>query len=205
MNKFHINTAGEAGQCKAVNGKCPFGSESEHFTSAEAAREAFEARQESFATPAKRETAYVAAALKEHRSTFTPKSGAAELEALFAHLDDQLIEANPEASAAKRAELRGKLLLQLGAPKNYGDDDNPSWAWPTAKDREAAVLEVASEARKLHGDDSTLFRQWGKIHADFKTVDSRDRKLVLVNDKTRGAILTPWYGPKILESLKSED
>lgn len=205
MNKFHINAAGEAGQCKAVNGKCPFGSESEHFTSAEAAREAFEARQESFATPAKRETAYVAAALKEHRSTFTPKAGAEEREALFEYVDDQLVEANPEATPAKIAELRGKLLVQLGHPKNYGDDDNPSWAWPTAKDREAAVLEVASEARKIHGENSTLFRQWGKIHSDFKTVDAKGRKLVMVNAPGKGSVLVPWYGPKILESLKSED
>jgi len=202
MAKFHINSAGEAGQCKAVNGNCPFGGESDHFTSAEAAREAFEAKQESFATPAKRDNAYVTAALKEHRSTFTPKAGAGEREALFEYLDDQLVEAHPEASPAKLADLRGKLLVQLGHPKNYGDDDNPSWAWPTARDREAAVLEVAAEARKVHGDDSALFRQWGKIHSDFKTVDARGRKLVMVNARGQGTVLVPWYGPKVLESLK---
>lgn len=42
--KFHINSNGEAGRCKAEKGGCPFGGESEHFTSAEAAREHYEAQ-----------------------------------------------------------------------------------------------------------------------------------------------------------------
>ena len=44
MAKFHINGNGEAGQCRAQAGGCPFGGEAEHFTTAEAARESFEAR-----------------------------------------------------------------------------------------------------------------------------------------------------------------
>lgn len=44
MAKFHINGNGEAGACRAEKGGCPFGSESEHFTTPEAAREAYEAR-----------------------------------------------------------------------------------------------------------------------------------------------------------------
>lgn len=45
MAKFHINGNGEAGSCKAEKGGCPFGGESEHFTSAEAARSAYEAQK----------------------------------------------------------------------------------------------------------------------------------------------------------------
>jgi hypothetical protein len=42
--RYHINpTTGEPGKCSAKNGGCPFGGENEHFTSPEAAREAFEA------------------------------------------------------------------------------------------------------------------------------------------------------------------
>jgi hypothetical protein len=48
MAKFHINGKGEAGKCSATKGGCPFGGESEHFTSPEAAREAYEA---SMSTP----------------------------------------------------------------------------------------------------------------------------------------------------------
>lgn len=42
--RYHINPAtGEPGRCSAKNGGCPFGGENEHYTSPEAAREAFEA------------------------------------------------------------------------------------------------------------------------------------------------------------------
>lgn len=43
MNRFHINPkSGDAGRCKAENGNCPFGGESEHHPTAEAARAAYE-------------------------------------------------------------------------------------------------------------------------------------------------------------------
>lgn len=42
MAKFHINPKGEAGECKAKGGTCPFGGEDKHHSSPEAAREAFE-------------------------------------------------------------------------------------------------------------------------------------------------------------------
>jgi len=45
MKKFHVNANGEAGACSAVKGNCPFGGESEHFTSADAARQDYEAKQ----------------------------------------------------------------------------------------------------------------------------------------------------------------
>lgn len=44
MAKFHINGNGEAGACRAGKGGCPFGDDSKHFTSAEAARVAYEER-----------------------------------------------------------------------------------------------------------------------------------------------------------------
>lgn len=44
--KFHINpTTGDAGKCSATKGQCPFGGESEHYTSADAARSAYENKQ----------------------------------------------------------------------------------------------------------------------------------------------------------------
>lgn len=44
--KYHVNNNGEAGLCSATKGKCPFGSAAEHFTSADAARSAFEKTQD---------------------------------------------------------------------------------------------------------------------------------------------------------------
>lgn len=44
--RYHINpTTGNPGKCSASEGRCPFGGESEHYTSPEAAREAFEKSQ----------------------------------------------------------------------------------------------------------------------------------------------------------------
>lgn len=43
MAKFHVNpNTGNSGTCKSAKGKCPFGSEDEHFSSADAASEAAE-------------------------------------------------------------------------------------------------------------------------------------------------------------------
>lgn len=43
MAKFHVNpNTGNSGTCKSAKGKCPFGSEDEHFSSAEAASSAAE-------------------------------------------------------------------------------------------------------------------------------------------------------------------
>lgn len=44
MSKFHINAKGEPGKCSAEV-QCPFGGESDHFSSPERAREAFETSQ----------------------------------------------------------------------------------------------------------------------------------------------------------------
>ena len=40
--KYHINYKGEAGKCTAVAGGCPFGEESDHYPTADAARAAYE-------------------------------------------------------------------------------------------------------------------------------------------------------------------
>lgn len=42
MSKFHINSQGEPGLCSAKQGGCPFGGESDHHESPEAARRAYE-------------------------------------------------------------------------------------------------------------------------------------------------------------------
>jgi len=46
MAKFHINKAGNPGSCQAKPGNCPYGSERDHYSSKEDAREIYEAQQE---------------------------------------------------------------------------------------------------------------------------------------------------------------
>jgi hypothetical protein len=40
--KFHVNNAGEAGQCRATQGGCPFGGDAQHYDNPDSARKAFE-------------------------------------------------------------------------------------------------------------------------------------------------------------------
>lgn len=47
--KFHINANGDAGQCRAVKGACPFGGEAAHYATAEEARTAYEVTQQALA------------------------------------------------------------------------------------------------------------------------------------------------------------
>ena len=47
MARYHINSDGEAGACRAVEGNCPFSSEDEHFTSLDAARKFYENKMSS--------------------------------------------------------------------------------------------------------------------------------------------------------------
>lgn len=45
MSKIHVNSNGEPGVCKANNGRCPFGSEADHFETPEQAEKAYESAQ----------------------------------------------------------------------------------------------------------------------------------------------------------------
>lgn len=45
MARFHINSKGEPGKCKAFTGNCPYGDEDVHYHTADAAYEAIEANQ----------------------------------------------------------------------------------------------------------------------------------------------------------------
>lgn len=42
MDKYHVNDKGEPGRCAAYSGGCPFGGDSDHYTSQEEARAGFE-------------------------------------------------------------------------------------------------------------------------------------------------------------------
>jgi len=49
MKKFHVNPkTGNPGACSASEDKCPFGDANEHYSSADAARAAYEAKQKTF-------------------------------------------------------------------------------------------------------------------------------------------------------------
>lgn len=55
MSKYHINAKGEPGRCRAKDGKCPFGSESEHYENKSDARFAYEKKLEEIEFTSNRE------------------------------------------------------------------------------------------------------------------------------------------------------
>jgi len=48
MAKYHLNSKGEPGNCRAAKGNCPFGSDDQHFSTKEAARSAYEKEMAAF-------------------------------------------------------------------------------------------------------------------------------------------------------------
>jgi hypothetical protein len=68
-DKFHINRKGEVGGCTAQTGGCPFGGESEHYSSPEAAQKAYENLQKAQVPPAMSKTAVDPNSLTHHSAT----------------------------------------------------------------------------------------------------------------------------------------
>lgn len=89
--KFHINTKGEAGECGASKGDCPFGSKEEHYDSLELARKAFEATMSGevftqFSNPARPDAASTAEELKASIKYFSVANDLSAIEAkVLAH------------------------------------------------------------------------------------------------------------------------
>jgi hypothetical protein len=137
MAKFHINAKGEAGKCSATQGGCPFGDESQHYTSPEAAREGYEKRNVGDGWPPKvtKSSASTAAApkgeydgwtadqLKERLTNWkeeTPWDDTTNLEIALA--DAEKREAAPkESSWGPGARETVEQLRKTGDPKMVAD------------------------------------------------------------------------------------
>lgn len=132
MPKFHINAAGNPGQCKAEKDGCPFGSESDHHNSVEDARKSHESlnAHQQIATlnrsPKRREIAaympekfadYFADTEKKH---FNPESAGSTFTSLN-NLSEVLREAH-----IQRGDLNGddreKLIARGADPGSFGED-----------------------------------------------------------------------------------
>lgn len=106
MAKFHINAAGNPGICRAVNGRCPFGGEENHFDSAEQAQAAFETRMsdQAFTSTSKRASA--------------PAPGSASFDAMR-DWDDSFKRAEAQVTLRKTAAISAGIKSQL-MEKYYG-------------------------------------------------------------------------------------
>lgn len=69
----------------------------------------------------------------------------------------------------------------------------------------AQPIKITNQMRRAYeefGPNSNVFKQWSKIHRDFKgTIDGQRMTMQLSNGAT---ILTHWYGPKALAALTAE-
>jgi len=69
----------------------------------------------------------------------------------------------------------------------------------------AQHIEITDPMRRAleeYGTDSKVFRQWSKIHRDFKGVIDGQRFTMQLT--SRGSVLTHWCGPKVLQALLNE-
>ena len=101
MGRFHLNSSGEAGACRARRGKCPFGAEADHHDSPEAARASYEESmaEKIFLSPSRIATNY---GILEN---ITP--GKIDEPALMAYTSGQCIALAVEVAKA----LRGEILV----------------------------------------------------------------------------------------------
>jgi len=69
----------------------------------------------------------------------------------------------------------------------------------------AQPIKITNDMRRAleeFGPNGNVFKQWSKIHRDFKgTIDGQRMTMQLSKGAT---ILTHWYGPKVLHGLLAE-
>jgi len=142
--RYHVNPeTGDAGKCSATKGNCPFGGESEHYTSAKAARAAYEDKQDS--------QVFATLPLKELNAQAKTTSDPGVISAAIEQGSERtlgLVAKNPnlnELQAAKalaRAtspKTRAALLIAVGEP-------NPAM---TAEDLEEVLATVPNNFLSL--------------------------------------------------------
>lgn len=124
MKKFHINSNGDAGECHATVGNCPFGGDENHYVSVSDAREAFEMNMNDHVIP----------------ETLKEKKHSEELQAVLAgtlKLDDKhmndFLEENPKL--ARAVELARKLdTLDNAHDDETVTDDHEDWLFDLYRD-----------------------------------------------------------------------
>lgn len=152
MAKFHINNSGEAGACSATKGNCPFGGEDDHFTSAEAARAAYEKTM----APAILSTVSIPAkdrAFRVPTASFTRDSVSYE----------ETLQTAETLKAAGRFVVIVSTFIDR-SPKTE-DDEPPKW---DDNKYGYSAYDDHAEGEAQHDDD---IREWEDNHPVLQTVD----------------------------------
>lgn len=148
-DKFHINRKGEAGRCSAQSGGCPFGGESEHYSSPEVAQRAYENLQKSQVAPAISKTTIDSQSLTHHSAT---KNSTQIAETPGAEMTKE--EINLYAYSIVSHNMQPAVgQLRLSASKK--DDEN--LARTMKHIREVYIPTAVSDvAAKIEGDSKTV-------------------------------------------------
>jgi len=156
---FHVNPeTGEAGKCRAKNGKCPFGGAEEHHETAQAAREAFEASQDTFSN--KKQFGLSTAAENALSMDMTPKPAPKWL----------------APSAKKQKELFGSEPEYLGTIQTDAGELAVVWQQDSIMGNDISVqLERGYETSQLTLNDPKTGEQMGYIKLGSQTKESLER------------------------------
>lgn len=166
MTKYHINkSTGEAGLCRAKQGKCPFGSTEEHFESERSARDSYELSmneamfsntQKKFKTPIPEKFYHVA--LKSNQDSILatglqPSVGDRSLafgeEEKRVYLFDSLESVDSALGSWLGEEFAEDELVLLSIssrdveePQPEFDDEEGSFEWTTTKSINSSSISV---------------------------------------------------------------
>lgn len=123
-DKFHINASGNAGKCSAKQGGCPFGDESQHHATAEAARAQFEADNS-------KDIPKVSKKSKVSKNKIEP------------------VEPTVENGYTEKVDSDGNVTQRVRLV-NKRPDDHPTGTPAVIKYREHSIEEIHYHAGKIH-------------------------------------------------------
>lgn len=169
MAKYHVNPeTGEAGQCRARK-NCPFGDlEADHYTSPEAAREAYEMKQESFSAPSSREEAVVvpdsigglvASAIRLGAGKYRLTSHSGEVGELFTYPGrSKLEESGAPGNGFSKAFGRAQADAISRALISARSEEKQAKINSSARESREAMEEALKELRNLTNDKRVIER-----------------------------------------------
>jgi hypothetical protein len=163
MAKFHVNNSGEAGQCRATQGGCPFGGDAQHYETPEVARQAFELSMAASQLPtvAKKLTKAEAASASAKEAFFPASYGGHSYEEIV--FDEEAIRAKWRARHRQNAKVSRLRLDDL--EDHVGNDTR----------REKKIWETAARTEPAKSYDKNVPIRLIPVGTEVEVYDSRRR------------------------------
>lgn len=178
MGKFHVNKAGKTGACSATKGGCPFGGESDHYSTEAEARQSFEDSQGSQITTVSKTGITKAPSLKTLRES--------ETAAIKAESDLRKVLERAVVAHRKGGTVPESLIREFNETVTKLSEARGTWrkndSARRAADREKMLKTESSYERKLRekreSENSEKIRQREeKARIDSKIIKFSDDEL----------------------------